>query len=111
MKIQIARSRALSRINSDYYLRQIHACIPDELASIIRTAFRQPGAEDMSRWAVYEQLKQQYLEAIKSHREIWSNSHYEVMMDFIDYILPQEAVLPIESYVRSGYVVEGEAQR
>jgi hypothetical protein len=81
----------LERVESDSLLIQIYQLEPECLEQIVSSAF---GLEwPAERWQEYTRLKRiasQLAGWDAKHSELRTNQHYEVLLAFIDWLLPEE---------------------
>jgi hypothetical protein len=84
--------KALERVESDHLLAQVYALEPTELESLIDIA-RVHCSDPSERWENYEMLKKSVRRLVgfdAKHPELSTNQHYEVLLAFIDWLLPGE---------------------
>ena len=92
----ITRQRALDAIEHEKHLAAIYQLEPNRLEAILDTALEYGSAE--YRWECYEALKRfvaQFVGTQAQHPELRTSAHYEVILGFIDWLLPVQEVLEV----------------
>lgn len=77
----------LAKVERDVLLREIYAGEQQALESIVDQVLREPKAD---RWLTYEVLKRQVSTFVgwkAKCSQLRSESHYEVVIDFLDWLL------------------------
>jgi hypothetical protein len=85
----ITRQRALDAIAHEKHLAEIYQLEPNRIEAILDTALKYGSAE--TRWECYEALKRfssQFVGRDARSPELRTSAHYEVMLAFLDWLLP-----------------------
>lgn len=86
----VTKYQALERVQRNNLLVQVHTLEKQRLEQVVDLALM---VEDpANRWHEYERLKKmasRFVGFDAQNRELATNQHYEVMIDFIDWMLPE----------------------
>lgn len=92
-----AKQRALEQIQRSNLLTQTYTLEKQRLEQIVELALMVENPAN--RWQEYERLKAMASDIVgfeAQRSELATCGHYEVMMDFIDWLLPDETMAAIE---------------
>jgi len=90
--IVVAKDRALGQVHRSRLLTQIYELERQPLEQIIDLALMVENPAN--HWREYERLKEMassFVGFCAQNSELATNWHYEVMLDFIDWLLPEVA--------------------
>lgn len=89
--IELRRQEALLRVQREQVLHEVYVLEPRALETVIEQALAHPP--DENRWQAYEDLKAQASQIVgwdARHIPLTTVTHYEVMVAFIDWLLPRQ---------------------
>lgn len=88
--IEPAKQQAIAHIQENWLLAQVYELEKERLEQIVDLALMVESPD--SHWQEYERLKEmasRFVGFDANHPKLKTTAHYEVMVNFIDWLLPE----------------------